>query len=235
MEFAYITFVNYNQIYIELMKSTIDSVLHFSTYKIIVYCIDFPINVFTPNERLIVRYLNNINLPNIHYYKPYIIKDAIENGLRHGYYIEADDVITPLCDNLYNKAQNLEFLPISPIHPNNVSIPKRDIDVIDENIKPTQPYVHGHVLFNHSNIDFITEWLEHCIKRRNYLNDDETVLNILYWKYNCKNHYLDIIDPWYESFYNDINTRNFSCTFHGCKDPVIQRKLLNDLIGFFSS
>lgn len=42
------------------MKSTIDSVLHFSKYKIILYCIDFPINVFTPNERLIVRYLNNI-------------------------------------------------------------------------------------------------------------------------------------------------------------------------------
>ena len=137
MEFAYVTFVNYNYNYIELMKSTIDSVVEFSKYKIIVYCIDFPdnINVFNKDERIVVIYLNNINLPNIHYYKPYIIKDSIENGLKHGYYIESDDVITPYCDNLYFKAQNLDILPISPIHPNNVVIPQKDIDVIDKNKK----------------------------------------------------------------------------------------------------
>ena len=234
MEFAYVTFVNYNCNYIELMKSTIDSVLKFSKYKIIVYCIDFPVNnIFIFNKNIILKYLNNINLPNIHYYKPYIIKDSIENGLQHGYYIESDDIITPLCDALYEKAQKLDTLPISPIHPNNVKIPQKDINVIDKNIIPTQPYTHGHVLFKHTNINFINEWLEYCIKQKNYLNDDETVLNILYWKYNCKDHYLDIIDPWYECFYNDIKYREISCTFHGCKDHIVQRKLLDDLIYYY--
>ena len=64
------------------------------------------------HENVIVKYLNNINLPNIHYYKPYIIKDSIENGLLHGYYIESDDIITPFCDNLYYSAIELDKLPI---------------------------------------------------------------------------------------------------------------------------
>ena len=237
MNFAYVTFVNYNYNYIELMKSTIDSVLEFSKYKIIVYCIDFPIDtdIFIKHENVIIRFLNNINLPNIHYYKPYIIKDSIEKGLQHGYYIESDDIITPYCDNLYYKAIELDKLPISPIHEHGTNIPQHDIDIIDSNIVPSQQYIHGHVLFKYTNINFITEWLEHCIKRRNYKNDDETVLNILYWKYNCKKHFLPVIDPYFEHFYNNKIYHDTATTFHGCKDPILQRKLLNDLIDYYQN
>jgi hypothetical protein len=86
MDFAYVTFVNGKNI--ELMKNTIDSILCFSKYKIIVYCIDFHDNVFIKQENVIIKYLNNINLSSI---KPYVIKDAIENGLLHGYCIEYHD------------------------------------------------------------------------------------------------------------------------------------------------
>lgn len=102
--------------------------------------------------------------------------------------------------------------------------------MIDNNLSKTQHYIHGHVLFNSSCLPFIEEWLYHCVKSNHFFrNADETVLNLMYWKYNCKNHYLKIIDPWYENFYNEPNSRKIACTFHGCKEPNIQKKLLDDI------
>jgi hypothetical protein len=51
MDFAYVTFVNGKNI--ELMKNTIDSILCFSKYKIIVYCIDFMI-MFLLNTKMLL-------------------------------------------------------------------------------------------------------------------------------------------------------------------------------------
>ena len=99
--------------------------------------------------------------------------------------------------------------------------------VICNSMIKTQNCIHGHVLFNEKCENFIIEWLENCTKYNSYINSDETVLNLMYWKYNCKNHYLPIIDPWYENFYND---ESIVCTYHGCKDPNIQQKLLTDII-----
>jgi hypothetical protein len=155
--------------------------------------------------------------------KPYVIKDAIENGLLHGYCIEYHDIITPYCDKLYEKAKNLNKLPISPIHP---IIYQEDIS--------SEAYVSGNVLFKYSNIEFINEWLSFCIKQKNYeKNDENIVLNILYRKHKCNEH-LAIINPWYECFYDNIEYRYSACSFYGCKDPILQRKLLNDLIEYYS-
>jgi hypothetical protein len=72
------------------------------------------------------------------------------------------------------------------------------------------------------------------LKYNSFRNADETALNMMYWKYNCKNHYLPIIDPYYECFYSDSqNYRDTAFTFHGCKDPIIQEQLLKDIIVFF--
>jgi hypothetical protein len=46
---------------------------------------------------------------------------------------------------------------------------------------------------------------------------DETVLNLLYWKYNCQNHHLPIIDP-------------FICSFHECKAKKTLYNNLDDII-----
>lgn len=228
-EFAYVSFVNNNTKYIELMKITIASVLKFSQFKFIIYCIDIPYKAFEDNERIEIRNIY-IKLDNIYYYKPYVILDSIKKGLKEGYYIESDDVLTPFADNLLTKyVKDLDNIPISPIHPDDYEIPLSNMVICNSMVK-TQNCIHGHVLFNEKCENFIIEWLENCTKYNSYINADETVLNLMYWKYNCKNHYLPIIDPWYENFYNKDNNELIVCTYHGCKDPNIQRKLLDDMI-----
>jgi hypothetical protein len=233
-DFAYVTFVNNNSQYLNLLNSTVESIKQFSTYKLLIYFIDCPQSISKEfeNEKIIVKHINNTNLSNVYYYKPYVIIDSIKSGLKSGYYIECDDVITPHTDSLYDIAQSLTNLPISPIHTDFPDIPLDNFEIC--NVKtPSQHYIHGHVCFKNTNIDFLEEWLQLCLKYNNFRNADETALNMIYWKYNCINHYLPIIDPWYENFYLDNQYKNTAFTFHGCKDPKIQKQLLEDMIKYY--
>lgn len=235
-DFYYITFVNYNHQYLNLLKSTVESVKQFSKYQLIIYFVDCPdyISNEFKHEKIIIRHIDNIKLPSIYYYKPYVIIDAIKNGVQIGYYIESDDVLTPNADGLYKIAQNLTNLPISPIHPDFPQIPYSDFEICNV-IGPSQHYVHGHVLFKNTNIQFLEEWMHYCLKYNSFRNADETVLNMIYWKYGCQNHYLPIIDPWFEEFYTNESSRKSSCSFHGCKDPSVQLKLFEDMKIFYKS
>jgi hypothetical protein len=239
MTFAYVSFVNFNENYINLMKITIESIETFSTKQLILYCIDFPnyfhidnnIQKIFSNEKnqVIFRFINNMNLPIVYYYKPFIIIDAIKKGLNYGYYIESDDVMTPFADDiLETKSHKLNQFPISPIHPVDVEIPKENYDIIGIQIK-TNHYIHAHVLFCKNNLPFLEEWYENCLKSTNFKNADETVLNLMYWKYKLSNYHLGIIDPWYENFYTNPSYREKICSYHGCKDVIIQKKLLEDM------
>jgi hypothetical protein len=111
--------------------------------------------------------------------------------------------------------------------------PDKDLNIL--NVTKTQHYIHAHVLFKNTNLSFLQEWYDNCFKSLNFINADETVLNCMYWKYNCKNHYLYVIDPWYEFFYNQPENRNKICTYHGCKNNIIQKKLLDDMILYFTN
>lgn len=233
MEFAYVTFVNNNWRYIELMKSTIKSVEAFSIYPIIVYCVDIPSTqtYFTPSDKCILRFISWPEvIKNVYYFKPYVIADAIEKGLKGGYYIESDDLLTPTADKIALKVKELNEYPISPIHPNDSSISARFMHRLGVSRK-TQRYIHGHVLFRDTTLPFIREWLNGC-----YISSgecwDESVLNCMYWKYNLTNHYLDIIDPWYEIVYSNINAIRDAVTVHGCKNPKIHSDMLELLINY---
>jgi len=231
-DFAYVSFVNNNPQYIDLMKTTILSIKTFSQFPLILYCVNVPLNTFSNDIQIIIKHIDTI-LPNIYYYKPFVIKDAIENGVKNGYYIESDDVLTPFADSfLLKKVNELTNIPISPIHPDDVDIPYQD-GVIVNSMKKTQHYIHGHVLFSAKNIEFIKEWLQNCLKYNNFKNADETVLNLLYWKYNCSNHYLDIIDPYYLHFYDKPQIRDTVCSFHGCKDPNEQYHLFTKMVQYY--
>jgi len=240
MQFAYVSFVNYNYDYINLMQTTILSVLHFSQYPLIVYCINFPSHVtsFPKNERLILRFIEETSISNIYYFKPFVIDEALKQGILSGYYIESDDVLTPLADEyLVSNLSLISYIPLSPIHPDDVIVPEEDM-IVGSCRKKSQHYTHGHVLFTQDCFPFILQWLKICLSTsHSFLNADETVLNMMYWKYNCINHYLPIIDPMYENFYDlDYHRRNFNiCTFHGCKNPLEQYKLFLHMKELFSS
>lgn len=236
MKFAYVSFVNDNQLYIELMKTTIDSVLKFSKHVLIIYLVNVPENKveknFPKSERIIYRHINN-SLPSIYYYKPWIIIDSIRKGLESGFYIEADDILTPNCDTMETIAESLSELPISQIHPSDCTPSANILNTLGV-IEKTQPYIHAHVLFKNTNIKFLEEWLEDCMKVKE-LFWDESALNCMYWKYNCKNHYLPHDSPWHETFYSEPNTRSVRISYHGCKDPKIQRNLFNDMVEHYTS
>lgn len=232
MEFAFVTFVNNNIKYINLMKSTIKSVELFSNYPLILYCVDIPIeiNTFKASDKCIIK---NITCPeylknSIYYLKPYIILDSIKNGLKNGYYIEADDLVTPNCNSIINYLSKIDKYPISPIHPIDNIISTNFMTNLNVFSK-TQHYIHAHVLFKDSNLKFIEEWLENC-KISTGECWDESVLNCMYWKYNLKNHYLEIIDPEYNSIHSDNNIIKTAITLHGCKNPHEHNKILNKMI-----
>jgi len=237
--FAYVSFVNNNETYINLMKTTIKSVLKFSKYRLILYCIDFDGNhVFEPHERLVIRLIVDTILPSIYYYKPFVIIDSILQGLRHGYYIESDDVMTPFCDNVVGVAEQLTNIPVSPIHEEPRLLPVDDMIFLNVPNK-TQGYIHGHVVFKHTNLSFLTEWLNECLRDHVYVNADETVLNCMYWRYNCKNHFIGTEsspnDPYYLNYYTNPDIRHLShvLSFHGCKNPEEQSKLFQDMVEFY--
>ena len=121
--------------------------------------------------------------------KPYVIVDAIEQGLKSGYYIESDDLLTPCGDSIVSFTKNLVDYPISPIHPDDVSISEAFMQNIQVTQK-TQHYIHGHVLFTASNLPFMREWLANCMRSVGE-HWDESVLNCMYWKYGLTNHYLE--------------------------------------------
>lgn len=96
-------------------------------------------------------------------------------------------------------------------------------------INKTQHYIHAHILFKATNIDFLEEWLKFC-KISNGENWDESVLNCMYWKYNLQNHYLPIIDPYYKIFYRDQSIIFKVITIHGCKKSNEHEIILNKMI-----
>jgi hypothetical protein len=230
-DFAYICFVNNNSLYINLLKSTIDSVIGFSKYKIIVYAIDVPNGVFQEHPRLEIRNITyQPEILSIFYYKPWIIRDALARGLSSGYYIECDDVITPQADDyLISQLSKCTGYPISPIHPDDPEINERFMKNIGVE-KRTQHYIHGHVLFNQSCKDFVQEWFENCLKSFGECWD-ESVLNCMYWKKGLTNHYMPIIDPYYTEFYTDRESTGLDVivSYHGCKNPDEQYKLFMNL------
>ncbi len=226
LDFAYVSYVSFvdnNDTYLNLIKYTIQSVLLFSRYKIIVYLVNIPEDLITKHfnyinendiNRIIFKQIKVI-FPSIFHYKSYIIKDAIENYTDSGYYIKSDDIITPVCDTLHKKAMELTDLPISPM----------DLDTI----------FTSHVLFNKSNIKFINEWFDTCMifENKDDKNMNKNILTCMYQKYNNKN-YLSIIDPWYENFYTDENNyKQTACSFHGYKNVEIAKILFNDMKSYY--
>lgn len=241
MSFSYITFVNNSKTYLDLLRVLLESIKQFSKHSIIIYFLSVPdeiiSDVITPYEnQVIVRKINieDLNFFSIYYYKPFVIIDAIEKGLENGFYIDTDNIITKHCDERVLVSLRRHFsndaIPISPIHPDDVDVPKYYMDNLGVKER-TQHYVHAScLLFKKSNLEFLKLWFSYCLKSK-YVFWDETCLNCTYWKYNCQLHYLPVIDPYFDQFYTkpNLNLKQVYL-FHGCKDATEQKKLLENLI-----
>jgi hypothetical protein len=102
----------------------------------------------------------------------------------------------------------------------------------------SMPYIHAHMLFSYKCMDFIKEWYNLCLSYGVYAcNFDETILNVLFWKYGIHD-YVNVYDPYFESIrayekneepegYKGLKIDYYM--FHGCKNPVDARKVLNKL------
>ncbi len=232
MEFAYVTFVTPNEPYVSLMRETIRSVLTFSKYPLIIYCINFDKPPFEASEQVIQRLVKSSDYPDVKHvfhWKPWIILNSILNGLRRGQYIESDDLITPYADRLKDLVHPV--YPLSPIHPDQTTTtPTRHMKRLDVRNK-TQSYVHAHVLFCDTNRPFLLEWYNNCRKTLDLQwAYDEAVLNCTLWKHGVTNHYLPLFDPTFTDFKDNPQTRETAFMFHGCKDPVVHKALLDDMI-----
>lgn len=238
MKFAYITFVNHNLQYMNLLKTTINSVLLFSKNTLIIYLVKIPHDIaqdfFPESPRIIYRHVD-YDLPSIFYYKPSVIIDALNQGLESGLYIEADDVLTPNCDDVESKLGLVGELPLPQLHPNETHKPSDNFMNKLGVYEKTQSYIHAaHILFKSDNLPFFQEWLDMCMLVSGE-NWDESALNCLYWKYKCKDYYLPHLSPWYETFYSEYDFRQKAYSYHGCKNPALQEKLFNDMLTYYTS
>jgi len=200
ISFAFVTFVNGTFPYPQIMEVCLMSHRLFSKVPLILYTHGVDISEFTecgPNV-IHVPIDSAVELPNVFYYKPYVIRDAIQKGLKSGFYIEADDILTPAADSVQDYCSRITTMPLSPIHLSPVTVSDeymRNLGVSEQ----TQHYVHGHVLFTASTLPFIEEWFEACMKSTGEYWD-EAALNCILWKHGAKDHFMPTIDPWYVDY-----------------------------------
>ena len=228
---GFVTFATEN--YFSLLEILLESIHAFSTRPIIA----FGINADIPFDqekypRLIKKRIDvNLDTVNIFSLKPRII---LESDLEYGIYIEADDIANSMIDTLFDLTHSVGTFPLCPLHPQDPDNQKNIMELLHVTTKSI-PYVHAHVLFSKSCMPFIQEWYHTCL---NYINQaenfDETLLNVLLWKYNA-NAYAPQYDPYfatYTDFLASGSTNNSyqHCMFHGCKDPLLARTILQALI-----
>lgn len=260
MEEAFVTFATDN--YFHLLKITLDSVKAFSKKSIIAYGINSDVPFSTEEYPMLTKRRFDMDRQTlaVYFQKPNIIIDSIKKGLKRGVYIEADDVLNKDVDMLFHSFDGLSeskenssidskypigHYPLCPIHPTDPNNQQNIMTLLEVKDK-SMPYVHGHVTFTDKCLPFAEEWYAQCIKNgMAATNYDETILNVLLWKYKCTK-YLNVYDPYYENIHNyvmkkPIDSKEYKnmtvlyYMFHGCKDSNTAGKMLKSLIDFHAT
>ena len=245
---GYVTFVNNKSPYLELTDILVDSVLEFSTRSIEVFAINFDYKYKPEEDRIIRRRIDTTteSFRDICFCKTYA---SLNSSFDYGIQLDGDMIITPDADKLFRECYDINELPKGCLNyhdPNNQEHMMNYLNVS----KKTQPYVYGTYLFNYTCNNFFKELYSIEQKVFNFSYEqiechDETLLNVLLWKYNS-NRYVDLYIPYYEYFieiyldnidkkivslkpekgtFNDLkNTNYYIC--HGCKDVEKSRQIL---------
>lgn len=223
--------INNNPQYLKLLEVLINSILDFTDKPIEVFCINFDFK--HPNSRVITT-RNNVSIESYEtlcYQKIYAALNCkFENTLM----IDSDMIVTPEVNKLFDEFHNVDKFPLAAQHL--LSYPKLKelrptMNIL--NVKePTMPYVQAHYLYNNSCKDFLEEcWktsLEFQQKNFKSVVHDESIINVLLWKYGCKK-YIDCFQPHYKLFIDRTDNMKKHMKFnlnqninyyisHGCKD-----------------
>lgn len=236
IEEGFVTFATSN--YFGILEVMIESIHQFSTRPVVAFGINADIPWDTNRfPRLIKKRIDNYE-GDIYAQKARIM---LESGINYGVYLEADDIANQGIDILFEWAHAITWHPLCPVHgwdPNNQDNIMQLLGVKSKSM----PYIHAHVLFAHSCKPFIKEWYEGCVQYDRIAgNADETILNVLLWKYGVTQA-VPVYDPFFEAYEGYIRDQHppyrfpfdelYYYSFHGCKDIARARKLLADLIEY---
>ncbi|MFZ5953496.1 MAG: hypothetical protein ACOYT8_00170 [Candidatus Dependentiae bacterium] len=192
---GFVTFATSN--YFDLLKVTLDSAHEFSTRPVIAYGINAEIPFDTAQYPRLIKRRLDVDLSKVHIF--FIkVRIILESGLDYGVYIEADDILNKGVDTLFDVCKTIQDYPLCPLHPKDPENQYQIMKLMGVTHK-SMPYVHAHILFSHTCRAFLQEWYEACLKYgRKAPNFDETILNVLLWKYGAT-QYLPVYDPYFES------------------------------------
>ncbi len=233
IEEGFVTFATAS--YFPLMEVAIASVHAFSTRPIVVYGIDADVP-FDTNKypRMIKRRINKPKDMNIYFQK---LNAIIQSNIKYGIYIESDDVVNYCIDDLFSWCHKVGEYPLCPIHPEDPNNQHSLMGQLGVSHK-TNPYIHAHMVFSYKCIPFLKE----CYKLAPQLNHmgaswDETLLNVMLWKYGVSDYYLPAYDPYFANITHYLDGTQPSTypvpveyyMFHGCKDPKQALEILEVL------
>lgn len=239
MDNGFVLITNNQSKYLYLLDIAIDSILTFTDKKLEIHGINFdyvPINKRILSKRINLKTESFDSICSAKYIA------ILNSQFSHGIYLDSDMIVTKDINNLFSPIYKIESMPLLPLHPT-------DEQSFNElmrffNIKrKTQPYLHADlILFNGSCKHFFENCLKMC-NRAIYSGvslyaGDESVINILFWIYGAKKHFLPLCDPNYRCFEKKMGmdmsllediSRYVFYTCHGCKNVERARKILSEI------
>ena len=237
---AFVAFAD--EAFFPLLRVLIDSVEAFSTRPIIAYGInaDLP---WPETPQLITRRIDarprwwrsTFQIREVWRLKSRAI---FESNLSRGVYVDSDSVLNRGIDQLFDWSARVGSYPLCPRHPQDPDNQQHEMRELGVTAK-SMPYVHAHVIFAASCRPFLEEWDRECERLAPSAPvGDETVLNVLLWKHGARD-YLPAYDPYFatiDDFYAGRPPAHYGpecdvrpLIFHGCKDPLEARTMLERL------
>ena len=248
MKIGFVTFCTEN--YINIMDNLIESVLLFSKYDIIVYCLNFDYKHESNRIKTKRIDLNDLSYFNICKMKIYA---TIDCGLDVGLILDCDMIVTNEIDNIFdenlNNVMNSEF-PLFAKHPHN-PFNRSDYSTVVKSYTTKEPkmkWVYASYIFSKKNIWFIQKVYDEMCKLNAQIGEDELIINAFLTEcqvnYDIGYNYLpnamnDMIDIFLGNLENTVENNPYlqhDCPvkffiFHGhlCKNPIECEKLIDNI------
>jgi hypothetical protein len=231
MSRGFVTFINNNQKYKDLLSVMIDSVLRLTNEDIEVFSLNRAYENTTGSSRVSVVQVKHEreDFAQICYTK---LLAGAKCSFDEAVMLDADMVLTPHAIRLFDEIDLTSDVPYASLHPqdpNNQAPLMKHLGVK----RKTQPYVHASFLFSRNSQDFLQECydISQSMPPNTRLdhNYDETILNVMLWKYEKTHSLVDTYDPYFGHFFDlnnqfRKNSRGYVC--HGCKDLELAKRIL---------